>query len=70
MIAAVAFFTEGPVLEGMLMSDVWSAAVCNRVREILARAGTWLKDVEFVGGIWCGAEERAKEGQLLWGVQC
>ena len=31
MIATVVFFTEIPVFEGVLMSDVWLAAMCERV---------------------------------------
>ena len=59
MIATVVFFAERPVLKGMLVSDMGLAAVHKRAREVLARAGTWFKDVEFVGGVWCRAEERA-----------
>ena len=57
MIAIVVFFTEGPVLEGVLVSDVWPAVVHEWMREIFARERAWLKDMEFVGSIWHGVEE-------------
>ena len=57
MIATVAFFTKRPVLKGMLVSDVWAAAVCKGVREIFAGEGTWLKDMKLVSGVWHGAKE-------------
>ena len=59
MIATVVFFTEKPVLEGMLVSNVGPAVVGEGVREVFARAGAQLKDVELVGSVWCRTEERA-----------
>ena len=61
MIATVVFFTEVPVFEGVLMSDVWSAAMRERAQQILVWTGTRLEDVEFVGGKRRGAQERAEE---------
>ena len=55
MIATVVFFTERPVLESVLVHDVWLTVVCERMQEVLAWTGAWFKDVEFVGSIWCGA---------------
>ena len=70
MIATVAFSTKGPVLEGMLVSDVQATAMCKGVREVFAGVRTQFKDMEFVSGVGHGLEERAKEVQWLWGVQC
>ena len=50
MIATVVFFTEVPVFKGVLMSDVWSATVRERARQILVWAGAGFEDVELVGG--------------------
>ena len=50
MIATVVFFTEVPMFKGVLMSDVWSAAMRERARQILVWARTRLEDVEFVSG--------------------
>ena len=61
MIATVVFFTEGPVLEGILVGDVWVTAMHKGVREVFAGARAWFKDVEFVGGVRCRLEERTKE---------
>ena len=55
MIATVVFFTEVPMFEGMLMSDVWSAVMRERARQIFVRTGTGLEDVEFLGGERRGA---------------
>ena len=52
MIATVAFFAKGPVLEGMLMGDVQAAAMHKGVREVFAGAGAQFKDVKFVSGVW------------------
>ena len=48
MIATVVFFTEEGVLEGMLVSDVQMAAVCEGMRQVFVRARAWLEVVEFV----------------------
>ena len=50
MIATVVFFTEVPVFKGVLMSDVWSAAMHERARQIFMRTGAGFEDVELVGG--------------------
>ena len=48
MIATVVFFAEEHVLKGMLVSDVWAAAMREGMQQVFVRAGTWFKDVEFV----------------------
>ena len=65
MIATVAFFAEGPVLKGMLVSDMWTAAMHKGMREVFTGERTQLKDVKFVGGVWCGAKKGMEEVQLL-----
>ena len=70
MIATAAFFTEGPVLEGMLVSDVWATVMHKGAREVFTGARTQFKDMEFVSGVGHRSEERVKEVQWLWGVQC
>ena len=52
MIATVVLFAEVPVFEGMLVSDVRSATMRERARQILVRTQAGLKDVEFVSGKW------------------
>ena len=69
MIATVVFFAEIPVFEGMLVSNVQSAAVCKRVRQILVRARAGLKDVELVSGKWGRVEEGAEEVSRFGRVQ-
>ena len=61
MIATVVFLTEVPVFKGVLMSDVRSATMHERARQILVRTGAGLEDVEFVDGEWRRAQERAEE---------
>ena len=52
MIATVVFFAEVPVFKGMLMSDVWLAAMRERARQILVRTRARFEDVEFVSCEW------------------
>ena len=52
MIATVVFLAEVPVFEGVLVSNVQSATMCERARQILVRTRAGLKDVEFVSGKW------------------
>ena len=47
------------MLKSVLVSDVWMAAMCKGVKGVFAGAGTWLKDVKLVSGVWC----RTKEGR-------
>ena len=49
MIATVVFFTEEGVFEGVLVGNVWMAAMCEGMRQVFVRAGTQFKVVEFVG---------------------
>ena len=58
MIATVAFLTEVPVFEGMLVSDVGSAAMHERAQQILVWTRAGFENVEFVGG----KRRRAQEG--------
>ena len=58
MIATVVFFTEVPVFEGMLVSDMGSAAMCERVQQILVQARAGFEDVKLVSG----ERRRAQEG--------
>ena len=48
------FFTE-VVLKGMLVSDMWVAAMHEGMRQVFVRAGAWLKLVGFVGSERGGA---------------
>ena len=48
MIATVVFFTEG-VLKGMLVGNMWAAAMREGTRQVYVRAGTQFKVMEFVG---------------------
>ena len=52
MIATVVFLAEVPVFEGVLMSDVRSAAMCKGTRQVLMWAGAGLEDVELMGCEW------------------
>ena len=52
MIATVVFFAEVPVFEGVLVGNMWSAAVRERARQILVRTQAGFEDVEFVGCEW------------------
>ena len=70
MIATVAFFAKGPVLESMLVGDMWMAAMCEGVGEVFAGTGAWFEDMEFVSGVWWGMKKGTEEAWLLWGVQC
>ena len=69
MIATVVFFTEVPVFKGVLMSDVWSATMRERARQILVQTGAGFKDVELVGGEWRRAQERAEEVKRFGRIQ-
>ena len=55
MIATVVFFTEEGMLKGMLMGDVWTAVMCEGMRQVFVGAGAWFKVMEFVGGKGGGA---------------
>ena len=52
MIATVVFFAKVPVFKGVLVSDVRSAMMHERARQILVRTRARFKDMEFVGGKW------------------
>ena len=69
MIATVGFFAEEGVQEGVLVSDVWFAAMHERAREIFVSAGAWMELVEFVSGVRHGSEERTEEAHWFWGGQ-
>ena len=69
MIATVVFFTEVPVFEGMLVSDVGAAAMHERARQILVWTRAGLKDVEFVSGEWRRAQEGAEEVSQFGRIQ-
>ena len=61
MIATVVFLAEVPVFEGMLVSDVGSAAMHERARQILVWTRAGLEGVELMGGKWRGTQEGAEE---------
>ena len=69
MIATVVFFTEEGMLEGMLMGDVWAAAMCKGAQEVFVRARAQLKDMKFVGSKGGSLQERVEEAGLFWGIQ-
>ena len=69
MIATVVFFTEVPMFKGVLMSDVWSATMHERARQILVRARTRLEDVEFVSGERRRAQEGTEEVKRFGRIQ-
>ena len=69
MIATVVFFAEVPMFEGVLVSDVWSAAMHERARQILVRARTGFKDMELVSGEWGRAQEGAEEVKRFGRIQ-
>ena len=69
MIATVEFFAEERVLEGMLVSDVWVAAMHEGVREVFVRTRTQFKDMEFVSCERGFSQKGAEEAGLFWGIQ-
>ena len=69
MIATVVFFTEECVFEGMLMSDVWVAVMCEGAREVFVGAGAQFKDVEFVGCERGCSQKGVEEAGLFGGIQ-
>ena len=69
MIATVGFFAETGVQEGMLVSDVWTAVVHKRVREVFVLTEAQAEFVKFVGSVQCRSEEGMEEACLFWGGQ-
>ena len=69
MIATVVFFADKGMLKGMLVGDMWAAAMCEGAREVLVRAGAQFKDMEFVGSRGGSLQEGSEEAGLFWGVQ-
>ena len=49
MIATVVFFAEEGMFEGMLMSDVWVAAMHEGTGQVFVGTRAWFKVVELVG---------------------
>ena len=69
MIATIVFFAEVPMFEGMLVSDVWLAVMCERAQQILVRTQAGFKDMKFVGCEWRRAQEGAEEVSRFGGIQ-
>ena len=69
MIATVVFFTEVPMFEGVLMSDMWLATMRERAQQILVQTGAGLEDVEFMGGERRRAQEGAEEVKRFGRIQ-
>ena len=69
MIATVAFLTEVPVFEGMLVGDVGSAAMHERARQILVWTRAGFENVELVGGKWRRAQEGTEEVSQFGRIQ-
>ena len=55
MIATVVFFAEEGMFEGVLMSDVWMAAMHEGMGQVFVGTGAWFKVMELVGGERGGA---------------
>ena len=69
MIATVVFFAEEHMFEGMLVSDMWAAAMGERAREVFVRAGARLEDMEFMGGKGGSLQEGVEEARSFRGIQ-
>ena len=69
MIATVVFFTEEGMFKGMLVGDMWVAAMHEGVKQVFVRAETQFKVVEFVGSKRCGLQERVEEAGLFGRIQ-
>ena len=69
MIATVAFLTEVPVFEGVLVGDVGLAAMRKRAQQILVWTRAGFEDVELVGGEWRRAQEGAEEVSRFGRIQ-
>ena len=69
MIATVVFFIEEGVLEGVLVGDVWAAAMHKGVRQVFVTTGTWFKVMEFVGSKGGGTKEAVEEAGSLGRIQ-
>ena len=68
MIATVVFFKEEQVLQGMLVCDMWVAAMCKGAREVFIGIGAQLEDMKFIGGVRCRLEKEMEEGWSFWGI--
>ena len=51
------------------MSDVGTAMVCERMRQIFVWTGAGFEDVELMGGEWGRLQERAEEASRLGRIQ-
>ena len=49
MIATVVFFAKECMFKGMLVGDVWVAAMREGMRQVNVGTGAWFKDVKLVG---------------------
>ena len=50
MIATVVFLAEECMFKGVLVGNVWAAAMHEGTRQVLVGTGAWFKDVELVSG--------------------
>ena len=69
MIATVVFFAEEGVFKSMLVSDMGAAMMCERARQILVWTRAGFEDMELVGGVRRGSQERAEEARRLGRIQ-
>ena len=69
MIATVVFFAEESVFKGMLVGDMWVAAMHEGARQVFVGAGTQFEVVDFVGGKRGGSQERTEEAGLFGRIQ-
>ena len=69
MIATVVFFAEVPVFEGVLVSDMGSAAMHERARQILVWTRAGLEDVKLVSGEWGRVQEGVEEVSQFGRIQ-
>ena len=69
MIATVVFSAEEGVFKSVLVSDMGVATMRERAQQILVRTRAGFKDVELVGGVQRGSQERAEEARRLGRIQ-
>ena len=69
MIATVVFFAEEGMFEGMLVGDMWAAAMREGARQVFVGAGAQFKVMEFVSGKRGSSQERTEEAGLFGRIQ-
>ena len=53
----------------MLVSDMGAAMMCERAQQILVWTRAGFEDVELVGGVQRGSQERVEEARWLGRIQ-